>query len=150
MKTRVTWLLLACFALLAGCGGPTTIYVRGIEPLNVNDKNESTSVDIRIFQLKDDAAFMNKPFDQLWENKGEVLGGDRLGEPKQVTVYGGPATAEPMPIELGELNKDCRFIGVMALYPKSDGKGSQRVVVAAGNAGGAVFELTGYRIELKK
>jgi type VI secretion system VasD/TssJ family lipoprotein len=150
MKTCLTMLMLASFALIAGCGGPTTLYVRGLEPLNVNEKNESTSVDIRIFQLKDDAAFMNKPFDQLWENKGEVLGADKLTDPKQITVYGGPATADPMPIELGDLNKDCRFIGVMALYPKTDGKGNQRVVVAAGDAGGVTFELTGYRIELKK
>ena len=150
MKTCLTLLMLASFALIAGCGGPTTLYVRGVEPLNVNEKNESTSVDIRIFQLKDDAAFMNKPFDQLWENKGEILGADRLTDPKQITVYGGAASAEPMPIELGDLNKDCRFVGVMALYPKSDGKGNQRVVVAASDAGGVVFELTGYRIELKK
>ncbi|CAG0957570.1 MAG: type VI secretion system lipoprotein TssJ [Planctomycetes bacterium] len=150
MKLRVTMLMLMCFTLLAGCGGPTTIYVRGVEPLNLNEKNESTSVDIRIFQLKDDAAFMNKPFDQLWENKGEILGADRLTDPKQITVYGGAASAEPMPIELGDLNKDCRFVGIMALYPKSDGKGNQRVVVAASDAGSVVFELTGYRIELKK
>jgi type VI secretion system VasD/TssJ family lipoprotein len=150
MKTCLTLLMLASFALIAGCGGPTTLYVRGLEPLNVNEKSESTSVDIRIFQLKDDAAFMNKPFDQLWENKGEILGADKLTDPKQITVYGGPATAEPMPIELGDLNKDCRFIGIMALYPKSDGKGSQRVVVAASDAGSVTFELTGYRIEIKK
>jgi len=143
-------LLVACLAFLAGCAGPTTIYVRGVEPLNVNDKNESTPVDIRLFQVKYDAAFMSKAFEQLWENKGEILGGDRLGEPKQITVYGGPANADPRPIELGDLNKDCRFIGIMALYPKQDGKGSQRVVVPASDAGSFVFELSGYKSEARK
>lgn len=143
-------LLLICMALVAGCAGPTTVYIKGVEPLNLNEKNESTSVDIRIFQLKDDSAFMALPFDQLWADKGAALGGDKLGEVKQITVYGGPATAEPRPIELGDLNKDCRFVGIMALYPKSDGKGEQRVVVTASDAGSVVFELTGYRIDAKK
>ena len=132
-------------ALLAACGGPTSIYVKGVKPLNENEQKESTPVDIRIYQLKDDARFKQAPIENLWTKGKEALGPDWLTE-KSVTVFPGVAEDRPREIALGTLEQATRFVGILALFPKEDEKATRKVVVPSTEAGSGVFELRGYHI----
>jgi type VI secretion system VasD/TssJ family lipoprotein len=136
-------------ALLAGCGGPTRIHVKGIKPLNENERKESTPVDIRIYQLKDDARFRQAPFENLWVKPKEALGDDVVAE-KTVTVLPGAPDDRPREIDLGELPPPVRFIGVLALFPKEDEAKQRRVIVGHDEASSGVFELTGYHITWRR
>jgi type VI secretion system VasD/TssJ family lipoprotein len=131
--------------LLSACGGPTSIYVKGIKPLNENDQKESTPVDIRIYQLKDDARFKQAPIENLWTKGKEALGEDWVTE-KSVTVFPGVAEDRPREIALGNLDTATRFVGILALFPKEDEKATRKVVVPSREAGSGVFELRGYHI----
>lgn len=143
-------LALALPALLASClgGGPTALYVRGVKPLNENERRESTPVDIRIFQLRDDAKFNQATVDQVWTNAKEVLADDVIAM-KQVTVFPGSAEDKETKFELGDLPETVRFIGVLALFPKEDDKGPRKVAIAKKDAG-SVLRFTGYHISVEK
>jgi type VI secretion system VasD/TssJ family lipoprotein len=145
---RVRYLALWVPAVLAACGGPAGLYVRGVKPMNENDRQESTPVDIRIFQLRDEARFTNATVDDLWTKAREVLGEDYHAL-KQVTVFPGAPDTPEVRIELGELPESVRFIGVLALFPKDDGKGPRKLAVARKEAGSRVLRLTGSHLELE-
>jgi type VI secretion system VasD/TssJ family lipoprotein len=136
------------FALLAGCSQTATMQVRGLVPLNLNDNGESTPVDVRIYQLKDDAAFKRATFEKLWTEDEKVLGFDRLAPPKVISVLPGNPTDQPTKVPLGELATGTRFIGVMALYAKTDARDARTLVLAVGEAEKPVIEFSGYGIAL--
>lgn len=140
--------LAAALALLSACGGPTWVYLRGVKPMNENDRKESTTVDVRIYQLKDDSRFNQATIDKLWTDDKGALGDDILMV-KQVTVYPGSADDKLNEINLGELSDSVRFIGVLALFPKEDDKGPRKVVMPKASAGN-VLRLTGYHIQTEK
>ena len=139
--------VLAALAL-AGCGGPLILEFRGADRLNLNDKDECVPVEVRVFLLKDKGSFAKASFEQLWGAKyKEVLGTDVVGEPRPITIFASKAT----PLNLGELPKEVRFIGVMAMYQRKAEEGMKRhVVVDRDEAGSQIFELIEYRLELKK
>ena len=57
---RHAWAAAAvAFLALTGCGGPLVMKFRGGERVNMNPKEENIPVDVRVFLLKDKAAFMN-------------------------------------------------------------------------------------------
>ena len=131
----------------AGCGGPTKLYLKGLEPLNVNERKESTPVDVRVYLLRDSRKFIQATLEDLWLNDKDALGDDKVGEPRVYTVFHGDKEAPPQEVYLGELGGDVRFVGIMALYGLQAGGGNEwRMVVPAEQASGAVFELTEYRI----
>ncbi len=131
--------------LLAGCGGPTVLRVKGVKPMNENELKESTPVDIRIFQLKDDARFKQAPIDNLWTKAKEALSEDWIAE-KRATVFPGVEQDQPREVVLGILEPATRFVGILALFPKEDEKATRKLVVPAGDAGSGIFELRGYHI----
>src|SRR4051812_49485892 len=92
---RFPSLILAAVLALAvsACGGTqrVSMNLHGVSPLNVNDQNESTPVDVRFFALKSDAAFRSATVDALWTDFKKVLGDDLLGEPIVATVFPGGA-----------------------------------------------------------
>jgi type VI secretion system VasD/TssJ family lipoprotein len=146
--TRTT-ILAALLALLAACGGgPTAIYVRGVKPMNENERKESNSVDIRIYQLKDDSRFNQATIEKLWTDDKGALSEDLIAL-KQDTVYPGSADDKEKEIKLGDLPETVRFIGVLALYPKEDDKGPRKIVFAKADAG-KVLRFTGYHIAAEK
>lgn len=147
MKATRVWMLLL-LPLLAACGGPVGLYVRGVKPLNENDRKESTPVDIRIYQLKDEARFTNATVEDLWTKAREVLGEDYIAL-KQVTVFPGSAEDKEVRHELGELPESVRFIGTLALFPKDDGKGPRKLALPRKEANGRVLRFTGSHIELE-
>ena len=141
-------LLGAALLLLSACGGPTWVYLRGVKPMNENERKESTTVDVRIYQLKDDSRFNQATIDKLWTDDKGALADDVIAV-KQVTVYPGAADDKTNEINLGELPDSVRFIGVLALFPKEDDKGPRKVVMPKKEAG-SVLRLTGYHIQADK
>lgn len=140
--------LAAGLALLVACGGPTSVYVRGVKPMNENDRKESNSVRIRIYQLKDDARFNQATIDKLWTDAKGALADD-MNAMKEATVYPGGADDPYQTIELGELPDAVRFIGILALYPKEDDKGPRKIAIPKAEAG-KVLRFTGYHVEQEK
>ena len=135
-------------ASLSACGGPSFVRVRGVSPLNVNDSNESTPVDIRVYQLKDDGRFTRARVEELWTKDKEVLADDLLGQ-KKITVFPGRAEEAPKDVEIGELPADCRFIGILALFSKADDKGPRHLVIPAKDAKGRVLRFNGSHVGLE-
>ena len=148
MKELRTWLAAAVVAAAAvGCGGPTIVRFQGIEPLNLNEKGETTPVEVRIFLLKDGGSFNKAQIEQLWGPKyKEVLGGDVVGEPRQVTIYAG---AEKK-VDLGPIPAEVRFVGIMGMFGKREEKTERHFAVAKEDADDFLFELTGYTLRKKK
>lgn len=150
-RLSLTCLLLAA-AVAAGCSSTSvTVKFVAIEPVNELQPGESRPVDIRIYQLRDDAKFKAATVDEVWENDKGVLAehlidvklGSSIYPEKKDKPQGTEITIEP-------LSGECRFIGVLALYKNADEKGEQKVVVPVGEAGSVTFELTGNRITVKK
>jgi type VI secretion system protein VasD len=140
--------LLAILVLFAGCSRTATLQVRGLAPLNLNDTGESTPVDVRIYQLKDDAAFKRATFEKLWTEDEKVLGQDRLAPPRVESVVPGNPTDQPKRIALGELEVGTRFIGIMALYAKTDARDARTMVLKVDEAEKPIIEFSGYGISL--
>ena len=135
-------------ALLAACGGPSSLYYRGVKPMNENDRKESNSVDVRIYQLKDDARFNQATIDKLWSDDKAALADDLVAM-KSATVFAGSADDKERSVELGELPEAVRFVGVLALYPKEDDKGPRKLLLPKSELG-TVLRFTGYHIQKEK
>lgn len=139
---------LAVMLLASGCSRTATLQMRGLAPLNLNDAGESTPVDVRIYQLKDDAAFKRATFEKLWTEDEKVLGQDRLAPPRVESIVPGSATDQPKRIALGELETGTRFIGVMALYAKADARDTRTLILPVDDAERPIIEFSGYGIAL--
>jgi len=139
---------LALLILLVGCSRSATLQMRGVAPLNLNDAGESTPVDVRIYQLKDDGAFKRATFEKLWTEADKVLGQDYLAAPRVESIVPGNATDQPKRIALGELETGTRFIGIMALYGKTDARDARILVLPIDDAEDPVIEFSGYGISL--
>ena len=145
---RVCAPFIALMILLVGCSRSATLQMRGVAPLNLNDAGESTPVDVRIYQLKDDAAFKRATFEKLWTEDEKVLGQDRLAPPRVESIVPGNPTDQPKRVALGELETGTRFIGVMALYGKTDARDARVLVLPIDDAEDPVIEFSGYGISL--
>jgi|SRR5579883_20038 len=145
---KKTVVLGAALALLSACGGPTWVYLRGLKPMNENDRKESTAVDLRIYQLKDDSRFNQATVDKLWTDDKGALGDDLLSV-KTITVQPGVADDKLVELNLGDLPDSVRFIGFFALFPREDDKGPRKLVLPKAEAG-KVLRLTGYHIASDK
>lgn len=147
-QLRLSLLFLVFLAASAGCSRTATLQLRGLAPLNLNDTGESTPVDVRIYQLKDDAAFRRATFEKLWTEDEKVLGQDRLAPPRTESVVPGNPTDQPKRVALGELEIGTRFIGIMALYAKTDARDARTLVLPVNDAEKPVIEFSGYGIAL--
>jgi len=140
----------AALAALAGCGsGQKMIYVQGVRPLNQNEQGQDTSVNIRVYQLRDDGRFRQASVEELWRNAKDILKEDLLAPDQPITVVPGDAKQDPKEVNLGKLDLNARFVGILALFPKDDDKKARKEVVPTDEADDFVFVLTGYHIEKK-
>jgi type VI secretion system VasD/TssJ family lipoprotein len=126
----------------------TKLSIRGVKPLNENERGESTPVTIRIFLLKDGAKFGQATVEEVWIHSKDLLGDDVAGM-KEVAILPGTAQDVPLQIELGDSPPSVRFIGVLALFPKQDDQGPRKLVLARGELGSGLL-LTGYHIVREK
>jgi type VI secretion system VasD/TssJ family lipoprotein len=149
MVTRALYLLLAGFLLLsAGCGDSrATLQLHGQSPLNANDQGESTPVDVRFYQLKNDAKFRSATVDSLWTDDKKILGDDLLGEPATATVFPGNAADAPVPFTVN-LDAQAHFLGVLALYHKADADDHRMLLIPIDDAGKETLLFTGYAVAL--
>jgi len=150
-RIRLAAVLGTLLALLSGgCSGPAKIYLKGVKPLNLNERDESTPVDVRVYFLKDNRKFQQAPFEDLWVRDREVLGEDLVTEPRVFTVFPGEENDPPQEVPLGVLDDDVRFIGILALFGGEGKEGEERhVVYPVDVVNRSTFELTGRQVVKK-
>ncbi|MBE7490541.1 MAG: type VI secretion system lipoprotein TssJ [Planctomycetes bacterium] len=144
--------LLLIGALMTGCSS-TSVSLKfvAIEPVNELQPGESRPVDIRVYQLRDDAKFKTATVDEIWENDKAVLADHLIDVKLGTSVFPEKKEkAQGMQVTIEPLSAECRFLGVLALYRQADEKGEQKLVVPVGEAGSVTFELTGNRIAIRK
>ncbi|MHC4597835.1 MAG: type VI secretion system lipoprotein TssJ [Planctomycetota bacterium] len=146
-KSTVPRLILLAAILFAGCG-TDMIYVKGVRPMNCNELGESTPVNIRVYRLKDDKKFRDSEFEDLWTKDRELLAEDMTGPPVVTTILPGEEEDDPVTVEVGKIGSETRYVGFMALYPRSWKGQKRRRVVNAQEADDCVFELRGYGVVL--
>jgi len=137
--------------LMIGCGSVKSIYIKGVDPMNLNFQGESTPVDVRIYQLRDDKRFNMAQFEDLWTKDEKVLGDDKLSDPTVTTLYPGNKNDSPRKIDLGNLKTETRYLGILALYlgkGKDDHK--RHMAISLKDAGKGVFTFTDYKIQIQK
>lgn len=123
--------------------------VRAVAPVNLNDEGESLPVRLRLYELKDRSRFLAASFNDLWLDDRKALGPDRLADPRHVVIQPGKPDAEPQRYDLISVAEGTRFIGVMALYPRSGDPDERRAVIALDDLSDYVIELSGYQLTLK-
>ncbi len=128
--------------------GGTKLSLRGVKPLNENERGESTPVTIRIFLLKDGARFAQATVEEVWIRSKELLGDDFVGM-KEVVILPGTAGDAAQQIELGDSPASVRSIGVLALFPKEDDQGPRKLVLGRSELGSRL-QLTGYHLVREK
>ncbi len=138
------WVAAAALVLVAGCA-PPSIRARGVVPLNVNTVNESTTVDVRFYQLTEDGTFLTAPFESLWTDAPAALGGTLIGKPVTRTVFPGALGDPPVTLELAPFADSAKYLGVLALFRGGDGSPRQLAIRSAA-IGDGVLELTGYSL----
>lgn len=141
---------------LSGCASTTLdLNFIAIKPVNEGKTDTGTDgvsrvVDVRIYQLKNNTKFDSASVENIWADAETELGDSlievKLGEsifpedPKDPRV-GRTITLDP-------IDANTKFIGVLALF--SNGEADRKVSVSLDEADDVVFELTGYRIVIKK
>lgn len=135
---------LVVLAALTSCA-PPTVRAHGLQPLNVNNVNESTPVAVRFYQLTDDNAFLTAPFENLWTDAPKTLGGNLVGPVLVRTVFPGTPADEPVIFELTKREDATHFIGVLALYRAGDGHPRQ-AVIPIDQLGDGVLMFQGYGV----
>jgi type VI secretion system VasD/TssJ family lipoprotein len=148
MRSIVILLSVLCF-LCVGCSGPRQVNlpVRGVAPLNPNDAQESTPVDVRVWPLAAPDRFRAATVDQLWTDAKGALGPDLLGEARVFTVFpGGPA--DPVVEQRLEVPGSTAFLGVLAMCQRSDAQDQRATVVAIDEAEKLGLVLTGFSVQL--
>jgi type VI secretion system VasD/TssJ family lipoprotein len=148
MRSLVILLPLLCLVLV-GCGGPRQVNlpVRGVAPLNPNDAQESTPVDVRVWPLAAPDRFRAATVDQLWTDAKAALGPDLLGDPRVFTVFPGGPT-DPVVEQRLEVPASTSFLGVLAMCQRSDAQDQRATVVAIDEAEKLGLMLTGFSVQL--
>jgi len=147
MAVRPRWLpafagLLPLVGVLAlvGCG-PSPLSVRAVAPVNLNAEGESLPVKVRIYALRDEGRFRSALFSDLWTRDREVLGDDRLQDPKVVVIAPTGPSGVSEQIDLGTLPEGTRFVGILALYRRPDEPDRRRAVLPVDLVGERQIEL---------
>jgi type VI secretion system VasD/TssJ family lipoprotein len=151
MNRQLIALIFSTFAMLCmgGCGDTrVTLHLQGLQPLNVNDSNESTVVGVRFYQLKNDHRFRNSSVDSLWTDDKKVLGDDLIGDPVTTTVSPGSAADAPVDLIIDKIDAGTHFIGVLALYHKSDAQDNRALVLPIETAGDKPLLFRGFSVTL--
>jgi type VI secretion system VasD/TssJ family lipoprotein len=145
--------LLPAVALLAmaltACGGPrsVTLPVRGVSPLNPNEAKESTPVNVRVWPLAGADRFKAATVDQLWTDAKAALGPDLLAAPATFTVFPG-GDSDPVVEQRLEVPDSTAFLGVLAMYQRSDAVDQRATVVSIDDAEDLGLVFTGFAVRV--
>lgn len=140
-------LLAVLTMVLTACGGPraVTLPVRGVSPLNPNESNESTPVNVRVWPLAGADRFKAATVDQLWTDAKTVLGPDLLGEPSIFTVFPG-GNSDPVVEQALSVPESTTFLGILAMYQRSDAVDQRATVVSLEDAEDHGLVFTGFTV----
>lgn len=120
-------LFLSSCALFAACSSMpavTTFYWKGEKVLNVNSKNSSTPVNVRIYQLKESDKFVNASFDALLNDGNKALDGSNVGSYMEAVI-----TQEKMEEQVIHIRPEVKFIGIMGLFSDTESDGAWKKCV---------------------
>lgn len=119
--------IVSAMPCLTGCAtGPVTrtVYLKGETGLNPNSQNKSTPVNVRIYQLTDNASFEAADFDSLWEDDEGALADSLLAMSEHVVTVTQDEARIPVVTK-----EDVLFIGVVGLFNQQHGAWRQCVPV---------------------
>ena len=148
--------LLVLAAVMSGCASTSLeLNFIAIKPVNVaksdvDAEGASRVVDVRIYQLKTNNKFNDASVENVWVDAEGTLG-DSLIEVKAGESIFPEDPKDPRVgrvITIDPVDANTKFIGVLALF--SEGENDRKVSVPLEEAGEVIFELTGYRIVIKK
>lgn len=139
---------LACLAAvaIASCSPPrAAVQVSGMKVMNQNELGESAPVKLRIYPLRNDAKFRSSTADALWMGDEDLLKADLTHAPTVTSVFPGGEGRDPGKVEV-ELGDGAKFLGVLALYTKSDATDRRMLVLPIDDAERIVVTCSGYSI----
>ncbi|OAJ55196.1 type VI secretion system-associated lipoprotein [Paraburkholderia ginsengiterrae] len=144
MFVRLSAPLLAASLLLSACGAWQSVsdstasayhavFYKQVKVLNVDltaraslnpdEANRSTSVAVRVYQLKDRKLFDKASYDDLLKNDKTVLAQD-LQDSMATVVNPGASASVTQPMQ-----PDAEYVGIVAFYRKPDANGTWRRIV---------------------
>ena len=142
--------LLALALLAGGCADPrATMRVAGDPVMNRNELGESAPVKLRFYPLKSDSAFRSATVDSLWIGDKDLLKADLTHEPTTTSVFPGATSRDPVQVEV-ELGDGAKWLGVLALYNKSDATDRRVLILPIDDAEKVVVICAGYSITAEK
>jgi type VI secretion system protein VasD len=103
---------------------PINLTLQATPTINLSESNRPSPVVVRVYQLKDDAAFRAATYEKLFDEDVTLLEKDLI-QRTPFTVRPGEQTTVSVPFSQG-----IRFIGIAAFFRQYDGK-QWRVVIPA-------------------
>jgi type VI secretion system VasD/TssJ family lipoprotein len=137
-----------CALTLAGCAPPSaTVRLAGTKIMNQNELGESAPVDLRLYPLKNDGKFRSATVDALWVGDKDLLGSDLTHEATIATVFpDGDREPAKVVVQLGE---GAKWLGVLALYAKSDATDRRVLVLPVDDAESVIITCIGYSVTIE-
>jgi type VI secretion system protein VasD len=103
-------------ALLSACSpAPINISINSAEQLNQDQRNNPLPVQVKIYQLQNNNAFLQATFRELWLQDAATLGNSMLDK-QEITINPSSETK----IVLAR-KKNCRYIGIVAIFLRPQG-----------------------------
>lgn len=113
MKNILNLIILGLICCLTACTTtPWRIKINAANHLNVDQKNHALPVQLIIYQLRDDQAFKQATFQQLWQNDKEILGNSLLSRRQLSVAPGARINLNILP------KKTAAYVAVLAIFRK--------------------------------
>ncbi|KPJ67629.1 MAG: hypothetical protein AMJ43_02990 [Coxiella sp. DG_40] len=110
------WSIVILICLLSACSSaPIKVSINSAEQLNQDQHNNPLPVQVKIYQLQDNNAFLQATFRELWLQDAETLGNSMLDK-QEITINPSSETK----IALAR-KKDCCYVGIVAIFLKPQG-----------------------------
>lgn len=124
--------------MLAGCStAPLHVQFKSAHFINPNVNNHSLPVEVVVYELRDDEAFRQATFEELWKDDRHVLG-DSLLDRREINLI--PGTQHKMSLSL---NSQTTYIGAIAIFRQPYG-GHWRAIKRLGHG----FPFIGHHIRI--
>lgn len=143
-------LVTAAGLLATGCApSRAEVQVSGMQVMNQNELGESAPVKLRLYPLRSDTKFRTSSGDALWTGDEELLRADLTHAPTVTLVSPGGTDRAPTRIEV-PLGEGAKWLGVLALYVKSDAIDRRTLVLPIEDADSLIITCSGYSITAEK
>ncbi len=105
------WSIFILIALLCACSpAPIKVTINSTEQLNQDQRNNPLPVQVKIYQLRDNNAFLQATFRELWRQDAATLGNSMLDK-QEITIN--PSSTTKIVLTR---KKDCRYVGIVGGY----------------------------------